>query len=152
MPKQKVTEERYNKLKPIVDTIEPNTKGVGILYKSLNISLNTASRIRHSKDYSDYVDGKQQRQAKYSKPKQTEIIADEPANNKLDLPTELLLATLHYNSQVCITASAWAGNYRGKKDKARFIADFKRDWTVYSKNFDEILARYGMESLLEGKR
>lgn len=55
MSKQKVTEDRYKSLKIILDNTPFNKRGISMLYDSLNISSSTASRIKRSANYQDYL-------------------------------------------------------------------------------------------------
>lgn len=84
MAKKKITEDRYQALKLVLNNVPINKKGAELLYKSLDISSSTASRVRRSKDFADYV-------------KQGELIRSkkEPKEIIIDHREDLILAKLN---------------------------------------------------------
>jgi hypothetical protein len=67
----------------------------------------------------------------------------------LDLPTELLITTLNFNSEVAILASAWAGNYDSRKNGKRFKAELDKITQRQQAATKDILKRYAPELLVD---
>lgn len=74
------------------------------------------------------------------------------AEKKMDLPTEILVATLNYNSKISILAAAWAGNYDKQRNGKRFDQQLKAAWDDHTKTIDKILQRHGEQTLSEAKK
>jgi len=52
---KRITPERYQQIKTILDLIPIGKEGVGLLHNTLGIASSTASYIRRSKNYVDYM-------------------------------------------------------------------------------------------------
>ena len=52
----KITEERFNSIKPVIESVPKYSRDLRVLYKALNISKTTGSLIRNCKSYEDYKD------------------------------------------------------------------------------------------------
>lgn len=70
-------------------------------------------------------------------------------NQPVDLPTELLIATLNANSGISILASTYAGNYDSHRNGKRFKRELDKILDNQRSTIDEILKRHDHTLIVE---
>lgn len=68
-------------------------------------------------------------------------------SDKLDIATELLIATLSHNSDIAATSALWAGNCTEKKQQQAFARELKNKWKDHFKNLNRILVAHGEQEM-----